>query len=76
MALESVEALAVRTRLSESHCYPPREMRRCDMGGVAMRAITAHRAWPLHVDDWRSGVALKAAATRSERCGTTVAHRA
>jgi hypothetical protein len=54
MALESVEPLAVRTRLSESHCHPPREMRNGGMDGVAMRAITAHRAWPLHADDWRS----------------------
>jgi len=53
MALESVEALAVRTRLSESHCHPPREMRKGRMGGLAMRAITAYRAWPLHADDWR-----------------------
>ena len=54
MAPESVKALAVRTRLSESHCHPPREMREGGMGGRAMRAITAHRAWPLHADDWRS----------------------
>jgi len=46
MALESVKALAVRTRLSESHCHPPREIGEGGMGGRAMRAITAHRAWP------------------------------
>lgn len=43
----------MRTRLSESHCHPPREKRKGGMDGVAMRAITAHRAWPLHADDWR-----------------------
>jgi hypothetical protein len=30
MALESIEALAVGTRLSESHCHPPRETRWSD----------------------------------------------
>jgi len=43
----------VRTRRSESHCHPPREMRRGGMGRLAMRAITAHRAWPLREDDGR-----------------------
>ena len=54
MALGSVKALAVRTRLSESHCRPLREMINGGMDELAMRAITAHRAWPLHADDWRS----------------------
>lgn len=54
MALESVKALAVRTRLSESHCHPPREMINGGMDGLAMRTITAQRAWPPHADDWRS----------------------
>jgi hypothetical protein len=54
MALEPVEGLAVRTRLSESHCHPPREMAESGMAGLHMRAITAHQAWPLHVDYRRS----------------------
>lgn len=56
MALETVEALAVRSRRSESRCHPPRVVViKGGMGGLAMRAITAHRDWPLHADDWHSG---------------------
>lgn len=45
----------MRSRRSESHCHPPREVTKGGMGGLAMRAITAYLAWPLHADDWRSG---------------------
>jgi hypothetical protein len=60
MALESIEALAVWTRLSESHCHPPREMRRSGSGRAEYRRAVAHRRKGVWMASFQvGGVALK-----------------
>jgi hypothetical protein len=60
MALESIEALAVWTRLSESHCHPPREMRRSGSGRAEYRRAVAHRRKGVWMTSFQTGVvALK-----------------
>lgn len=74
MALESVvEALAVRARLSESHCHPSAWSGQEEAGEEAMRSSIHRRE--LHVDGdipggWRVAEGVGAG---SARCGTSKA---